>query len=67
MYQYDEHNFQTSVYQYEKYDFSTFLDVAGFEEDEVLLVMDELDAYRYYPRHHPPEISQPRPKLRGGG
>ena len=49
MYQYDEFDFQTSVYQDEKYDFRTFLDVAGFEEDEVLLVMDELDAYRSIP------------------
>ncbi len=37
------------MYQDEKYDFSTFLDVAGFEDDEVLLVMDELDAYRSIP------------------
>ncbi|MGC9514762.1 hypothetical protein [Methanocrinis sp.] len=49
MYQYDEHNFLTSVYQDETYDFSTFLDVAGFEEDEVLGVIDELEAYRSIP------------------
>jgi len=49
MYQYEERDFQTSVYQDEKYDFSTFLDVAGFEDGEVLLVMDELDAYRSIP------------------
>lgn len=49
MYQYEERDFQTSVYQDEKYDFQTFLNVAGFEDDEVLLVMDELDAYRSIP------------------
>lgn len=49
MCQNDERNFQKSVYQDEKYDFSTFLDVAGFEVDEVLLVTDELEAYRSIP------------------
>ncbi len=49
MYQYEERNFQTSVYQDEKYDFQTFLDVAGFKVDEVLQVTDELEAYRSIP------------------
>ncbi|HII07664.1 MAG TPA: hypothetical protein HA349_10235 [Methanotrichaceae archaeon] len=49
MYQYEEHDFQTSVHQDEKRDFRTFLDVAGFEDDEVLLVTDELNAYRSVP------------------
>ncbi len=49
MYQYDERNLQTSVYQDEMYDFKTFLDLAGFDVDEVLLVTDELEAYRSIP------------------
>ncbi len=49
MYQYEERNFQTSVYKDEKYDFLTFMKAAGFEEDELLLVTDELDAYKSIP------------------
>jgi len=49
MYQYEERDFQTSVYQDEKYDFLTFMKAAGFENDELLLVTDELDAYKSIP------------------
>ncbi len=38
-----------NVNQDQKYDFLAFMRAAGFEEDEVLLVIDELYAYRSIP------------------
>lgn len=45
----NEYEFQVPVRQDEGYDFQTFLYRAGFEEEEMLLVMDELNAYRSIP------------------
>ena len=44
-----EYEFQVPVRQDEGYDFQTFLYRAGFGEEEMLLVMDELNAYRSIP------------------
>jgi len=45
----DEHDLKTPLRRNEGYDFQTFLHKAGFEEEEVLSVLDELDAYRSIP------------------
>jgi len=40
---------QDETYEAEKYDFLTFMRAAGFEEDELLAVICELDAYKSIP------------------
>jgi hypothetical protein len=45
----DDQNHDQGDDRDEKYDFLTFIKAAGFEVDELLLVTDELDAYKSIP------------------
>ena len=45
----DQERYQDGKYEAEKYDFLAFMRAAGFEEDELLAVIFELDAYKSIP------------------